>query len=43
MKFLGLVICLGTTIGAAVTVGFHLYLTFSACCLFLEGQLGSAL
>ena len=43
MKLVGLAICLGTIIGAAVTVGFHLYFDILSLLFVLGGQLASAL
>jgi hypothetical protein len=40
MKFLGLAICLGTIIGAAVTVGFHLYFDILSLLFVLGGAIG---
>ena len=40
MKFLGLAICLGTIIGAAVTVGFHLYFDILSLLFVFGGAIG---
>ena len=40
MKFLGLVICLGTIIGAAATVGIHLYFNILSFLFVLGGAIG---
>ena len=40
MKLVGLAICLGTIIGAAVTVGFHLYFDILSLLFVLGGAIG---
>ena len=40
MKFLGLAICLGTIIGAAATVGIHLYFDMLSFLFVLGGAIG---
>ena len=40
MKFLGLVICLGTIIGAVATVGIHLYFDILSFLFVLGGAIG---
>ena len=40
MKFLGLAICLGTIIGAAATVGIHLYFDIISFLFVLGGAIG---
>ena len=40
MKFLGLAICLGTIIGAAATVGIHLYFDILSFLFVLGGAIG---
>ena len=40
MKFLGLAICLGTIIGAAATVGIHLYFDTLSFLFVLGGAIG---
>ncbi len=40
MKLLGLAICLGTIIGAAATVGIHLYLDILSFLFVLGGAIG---
>ena len=40
MKVLGLAICLGTIIGAAATVGIHLYLDILSLVFVLGGAIG---
>jgi flagellar motor component MotA len=40
MKFLGLAICLGTIIGAAATVGIHLYFDILSLLFVLGGAIG---
>ena len=40
MKFLGLVICLGTVFGAAATVGIHLYFDILSFLFVLGGAIG---
>ena len=40
MKFLGLAICLGTLVGAAATVGIHLYFDILSFLFVLGGAIG---
>ena len=40
MKFLGLAICLGTIVGAAATVGIHLYFDILSFLFVLGGAIG---
>jgi len=40
MKLLGLAVCLGTIIGAAITVGFHLYFDILSLLFVLGGAIG---
>ncbi|MGC6453643.1 MAG: hypothetical protein ACON31_07020 [Candidatus Puniceispirillaceae bacterium] len=40
MKFLGLAICLGTVVGAAATVGIHLYFDILSFLFVLGGAVG---
>ena len=40
MKFVGLVICLGTVVGAAATVGIHLYFDILSFLFVLGGAFG---
>ena len=40
MKFLGLAICLGTVVGAAATVGIHLYFDILSFLFVLGGAIG---
>ena len=40
MKFLGLAICLGTIVGAAATVGIHLYFGILSFLFVLGGAIG---
>ena len=40
MKLVGLAICLGTIIGAAATVGFHLYFDILSLLFVLGGAIG---
>ena len=40
MKLVGLAICLGTIIGAAVTVGFHFYFDILSLLFVLGGAIG---
>ena len=40
MKLVGLAICLGTIIGAAVTVGYHLYFDILSLLFVLGGAIG---
>jgi len=40
MKLVGLAICLGTIIGAAITVGFHLYFDILSLLFVLGGAIG---
>ena len=40
MKLLGLAICLGTVVGAAVTVGIHLYFDILSFLFVLGGAIG---
>ena len=40
MKFIGLAICLGTVVGAAATVGIHLYFDILSFLFVLGGAIG---
>ena len=40
IKLVGLAICLGTIIGAAATVGFHLYFDILSLLFVLGGTIG---
>ena len=40
MKFIGLAICLGTIVGAAATVGIHLYFNILSFLFVLGGAIG---
>ena len=40
MKLVGLAICLGTIVGAAATVGFHLYFDILSLLFVLGGAIG---
>ena len=40
MKLLGLAICLGTLVGAAATVGIHLYFDILSFLFVLGGAIG---
>jgi hypothetical protein len=40
MKLVGLAICLGSIIGAAATVGFHLYFDILSLLFVLRGAIG---
>ena len=41
IKLVGLAICLGTIIGTAATVGFHLYFDILSLLFVLGGAIGS--
>ena len=43
MKLVGLAICLGTIIGAAVTIGYHLYFDILSLLFVLGGAIGFCL